>query len=43
MITPGHTPVASPIANGTSNGDGLVADDNFANLSDGSILDFCEK
>ena len=30
------TPVASPIANATSNGDGLGLDDNFANLSDGT-------
>lgn len=30
------TPVVSPILNAASNGDGLLADDNFANLSDGS-------
>ncbi len=31
-----NTPPASPITMGTSNGDGLLADDNFPNLSDGS-------
>ena len=30
------TPVASPIANGLSNGDGLLGDDNFGGLVDGT-------
>ncbi len=32
------TPPASPIANGTGNGNGLDADDNFTGLKDGSYI-----